>query len=98
MKLQNIKLANRVADRIEKLNEAKGKLEKILNSYDGDSDGTSCIGATLLYGFHIGEYKDNSGPNHIDLTGCMLGMSVLRDLESKINAQLLSDHALLETL
>ena len=97
MKLENIKLANRVADRIEKLNEAKGKLEKILNSYDGDSDGTSSP-ATLLYGFHIGEYKDCSGSNHIDLTGCMLGISVLQDLESKINAQLLSDHALLETL
>ena len=65
---------------------------------DDDSDGTGYLGTKLLYGFHIGEYKDNSGPNHMDLTGCMLGMSVLRDLESKINAQLLSDYALLETL
>jgi hypothetical protein len=98
MKLENIKLANRIVDRIKKLNEAKEKVETILNAFDGDSDGTSSLGAQLLYGFHIGEYKDNSGKNHIDLTGCMLGMSVLRDLESKINAQLLSDHALLETL
>ena len=99
MKLHNFKHASTIVSRIQKLEKAAKDLEAFILNFDGDSDGTSKVfDRNGLWGFHISEYSDGSGKNHIDLSGCLIGTSILKELESKINAQLLADHALLETL
>jgi len=98
MKIENKAKVDRIYTRIERLKKAKDNLQKWLNSCDGDGDGTEFIGDRRLYSFNISEYKDGSGSKSIDLTGCLIGYSILTELESKIDAQITKDLAELETL
>jgi len=98
MKLENKQKIDLICTRVERLKKAKISLEKWLNRCDGDSNGTEYIGQRLLYGFHISEYRDSSGANTIDSSGCLIGYSILTELESKIDAQINKDLAELETL
>ena len=69
---------------------------KCFGKYVGDSDGSSSRYDNLLYGFHISEFRD--GSNGVDLTGCLLGYSIIQEIEAKIYAQIEKDLAELETL
>lgn len=97
MKFENKKKADLICRRIEKLKEAKVDLVKWRDQYTGDSDGSGSTYDKLLYNFRIHAYRDGSGDS-IDLTGCLIGYSILTELESKIDTQINKDLAELETL
>jgi hypothetical protein len=76
MKIENLKRAQKLDDQLnKKVIPAIKKIEELLKKRKRNSDGSG-YGEEGLYSLHVSEYSDGSAG--IDLTGCCVGIEVLK--------------------
>ena len=97
MNIVNYEKVKRLMRQLETLEVALKDIGKFLDEYCGDSDGSYCLGESLLYSFYLHECEDGSGQK-VDLTGCMLGYSILHYVEERIEKRIAEVKAEIEKL
>jgi hypothetical protein len=87
MKITNLTRAKQLSDDLYRIENAITAAEKMVNRYTKDVDGRQAPSNNGLYQLHIGEYRDGSGDNHLDLSGCMVGVDILKFTLEKLKKQ-----------
>lgn len=96
MKIENINRVIRLNERLEQTNKAIEKTGKFLSHYSKDSDGFDSD-KNAIYGFNLSEHGDGSGLS-VDLTGCMVAISILKFTLAQLGEQKKKIEAEIETL
>ena len=97
MKIENLKAANRTAERIKKNQQSVKTINRILKDHpNGDSDGTTSSEDKKLYGLYLNRYNDSSGDG-ANLSGSLVQTDVLKFTRDKLLGQIAADMKLMET-
>lgn len=86
MKIENLQKAINLSESLKMVNSAIKNTENFLNSKSGDSLPGVPSSKNSLYGFNISEYSDGSGQS-ISLSGCGIGMSILKFTLKELKAK-----------
>jgi hypothetical protein len=86
MKIENLSKALLLADQLKQVERALVSIGKPLTRYTRDSENWSQASDESLYNMNLTEFGDGSGFK-VDLTGCAVGMSVLKLTEQLLQAK-----------
>ena len=77
MKYENANCVSNLLEKVRKLESARAALASAVNRHDTDLNHWDVGGPRGLYQLGINQYRDGSGIN-VDLTGCAVGIKVLK--------------------
>jgi len=86
MKIENLPIAIRLSEQLKQVDSALLRIKKPLSEYTSNGANWSRSSDNVLYNLNITQHSDNSGFN-VDLTGCCVGIEILRYTEQLLLAK-----------
>ncbi|NBR07560.1 MAG: hypothetical protein EBT92_17590 [Planctomycetes bacterium] len=86
MKIENLNKALQLAEQLKQVDKAITQLSIPLTQFTTNSPNWGISSETALYQLHMTQYQDGSGFK-VDLTGCCVGLEVLKYAEQLLIAK-----------